>query len=111
MNIASAPGQILSSDILWWMPLVADRGWGVYPATRYIRDAQGYCPLCALAETICGPLPGFPNRTDFNGALERMGIGWYFSGMHGTSIARAADQPGHYLRNELLKALGLEAGL
>lgn len=110
MNIASVPGQVTSTSILWWMPLVEDRGWSVNPSSKYIRDKWGYCPLCALAEVVCAP-PGPPNRTDFNSALEHMGIGWLVSGMHGNAIARAADLQGHYLRNELLKALGLEEGL
>ena len=82
------------------LPLVAHRGWEI-DAVGYVRDRDGFCPICALANEVDS---SFKLQTYFWHAAERLGL----RDAGQDAIARAADSPSATYRRSLLRALGLE---
>lgn len=96
-------------QVLSIMPIVAHRGWKVHPKSLVIRDAQGACPLCALAQEVD---PAFIDTTAAGSAAGRLGLVDRADGLRALdAIVGAADGIGSPVRQHLLEALGLEPSL
>ena len=92
--------MITAQDLLDLMPIVADRGW-LLAVTEVIRDADGRCPVCALANEID---PLIENKIFGHEAFGRLDID------EPDAISRimtAADLPSNALRPQLMQALGM----
>lgn len=89
-------------EILDLLPIIAHRGWTVdhedVPGLNFIRDRDGFCPLCALANEID------PKSTEKTMYWETS-LG---EALTHPTLAAAADYAGHSLRAELEVALGMK---
>jgi hypothetical protein len=91
----------MSNPYLDLLPIVADRGW--YEDNGYIRDREGRCPLCSLADEVAGNSLGYQGA--YHVALHEAG---FPPAAEAISIANAADRRTHPLRPALMAALGMK---
>lgn len=89
-----------AQDYLDLLPIVADRGWRVDEG-GYIRDRDGRCPLCSLANEVDAKVK---KRAAHISALISIGV----SRTYGDRVIMfAADEPDSPLRPALMRALGM----
>jgi hypothetical protein len=82
------------------LPIVADRGWRIL-GDGSIRDRDGRCPLCSLANEINRAIN---LRSNYWEALGRVGLA---ATIETDKIAAAADYPNHDFRPTLMAVLGM----
>lgn len=105
----------LVEEIILLLPITRERGWssasGIRGGTKIIRDARGFCPLCALANEID---PIWFEHLNAKGALEFiLGRAQFCANptefAAATEIVMAADGGNQNVRRRLNIALGLRS--
>ena len=95
--------NITPDTLIDLMPIIANRGWRV-DRDIFIRDRQGFCPICAIVEEITQEDATW--RLAAHAAMGSIDADDYDSV---ESVANAADRPNHWLRERLMLALGVQA--
>jgi len=67
--MATARKVVTIQDFVDLLPIIADRGWTMQ--NGYIRDRDGACPICALANEIASTVL---HQIWYHAALESLGI-------------------------------------
>jgi hypothetical protein len=100
--------KITGQSLVALLPLLQGQGWRVgtswNPASAWapIRNAEGRCPICALAHLID---PEIKLREAATASLEDLGV--YLDSAATDVITRAADYSTNVHRQVLMRLLGM----